>query len=301
MQGGSAGREDPIPVAAHATRTEFGRPGSSMRLRTSTAIAIPVTCASSVWERSALPITCLKRPIWASTSSRHLIQQGPDLRDIIDGPVGQGRGDDPAACLIHADVQFPPGSPLSRAVLFDQPFARPAQLQAATVHQQVERAAGRVPRRQGQRPGASAVCGVFGHRQIQAEQLQDRADQALGLPQRQPEHRTHRQRRRDRQVGIGGLPTWCGPRRRFPGRDRLCGEPDGQTAALPQRRVLFGRVGHASLRPRNMMATGGIGLVRHQETIGAAERLPSLSLQAPRCNTLPRAAPVRTSPPRTSS
>ncbi|MCW2240541.1 hypothetical protein M2351_005180 [Azospirillum canadense] len=34
------------------------------------------------------------------------------------------------------------------------------------------------------------------------------------------------------------------------------------------------------------MATSGIGHMRHRETIGAAERLPSLSLQAPRCNKL---------------
>jgi D-arabinose 1-dehydrogenase-like Zn-dependent alcohol dehydrogenase len=66
------GREVPYPVATHATRTDSGRPRSSMRLRTSTAIAISVAWAASVWERSASPITCLKRPIWASTRARRL-------------------------------------------------------------------------------------------------------------------------------------------------------------------------------------------------------------------------------------
>ena len=34
------------------------------------------------------------------------------------------------------------GAPLAGAVLLDQPFARPAQLQPGTVHQQVDRSTG---------------------------------------------------------------------------------------------------------------------------------------------------------------
>ena len=36
-------RADPYPAVVQATRTEFGRPRSSMRLRTSTAMATSVT------------------------------------------------------------------------------------------------------------------------------------------------------------------------------------------------------------------------------------------------------------------
>lgn len=54
---------------AHAPRTEFGRSRSSIRLRTSTAMAISVAWASAVWKRSIGPMTCLKRPIWPSTKA----------------------------------------------------------------------------------------------------------------------------------------------------------------------------------------------------------------------------------------
>jgi hypothetical protein len=56
----------------YATRTEFGRPRSSIRLRTSTAMAISVAWASAVWKRSIGPMTCLKRPIWPSTKALRL-------------------------------------------------------------------------------------------------------------------------------------------------------------------------------------------------------------------------------------
>ena len=56
----------------YATGTEFGRPRSSIRLRTSTAMAISVAWASAVWKRSIGPMTCLKRPIWPSTKALRL-------------------------------------------------------------------------------------------------------------------------------------------------------------------------------------------------------------------------------------
>ena len=48
LQRGAEGERNPYPVVAQATRTEFGRPRSSMRLRTSTAMATSAACASSV-------------------------------------------------------------------------------------------------------------------------------------------------------------------------------------------------------------------------------------------------------------
>ena len=53
---------------------------------------------------------------------------------------------------------------------------------------------------------------VVRHREIETEQLQDGADQPLGLAQRQAEHGPQRQRRRDRQIGVGGLPAPAGAR-----------------------------------------------------------------------------------------
>ena len=43
LQRGAEGERHPYPVIAQATRTEFGRPRSSMRLRTLTAMATSVT------------------------------------------------------------------------------------------------------------------------------------------------------------------------------------------------------------------------------------------------------------------
>ena len=81
------------------------------------------------------------------------------------------------------------GAPLAGAVFLDQPLARAAQLQARTVNQQVDRSTSRAGlRRQLKALGPSAEGREIGHRQVEAEQLEDRADQPLGLAQRQVEH-----------------------------------------------------------------------------------------------------------------
>jgi len=49
----------PIPVRAHATRTESGRPSSSIRFRARAAMATSVARPGSVRERKASPITRL--------------------------------------------------------------------------------------------------------------------------------------------------------------------------------------------------------------------------------------------------
>jgi hypothetical protein len=87
-------------------------------------------------------------------------------------------------------VQLAPGAPLAGAVFLDQPLARPTQLQPRAVDQQVDWAASRAGlRRQLEAPGPPAEGGEIWHRQVNAEQLEDRADQPLGLAQRQMEHR----------------------------------------------------------------------------------------------------------------
>ena len=72
------------------------------------------------------------------------------------------------------------------------------------------------------------------HGQIETEQPKDRADQPLGLAQRQPEHRPQRQGRPDRQSRIVGLTATCGAGLRPPGRNRFLREPDGETSPLTQ-------------------------------------------------------------------
>ena len=65
-------KRSPFDAVDQATRTEFGRPRSSMRLRTSTVMATSATCASSVWKRRLSPMTRFQRPIWPSTRARTL-------------------------------------------------------------------------------------------------------------------------------------------------------------------------------------------------------------------------------------
>src|SRR5439155_3439302 len=66
-----------------------------------------------------------------------LVEQGTDLRAVIDIIGGQCRGDDPTRVGIDADVQFAPRPAPARAVLFDQPFASARQFQPSAIHQQM--------------------------------------------------------------------------------------------------------------------------------------------------------------------
>src|SRR4051794_10797502 len=87
-----------------------------------------------------------------------------------------------------APYKFPPGPASSRAVLLDQPLARPAQLQARAVHQQVHGLGARPWSWDLQGLGPAAQGGVVRHREIETKQMKDGADQAFGLAQRQAEH-----------------------------------------------------------------------------------------------------------------
>jgi hypothetical protein len=57
----------PSPAVSQATRTEFGRPRSSIRLSTWAAMATSVARAWSLWKRSPSPMTCFQRANWPST------------------------------------------------------------------------------------------------------------------------------------------------------------------------------------------------------------------------------------------
>ena len=103
-----------------------------------------------------------------------LVEQGLDLGGVIDVAVGQDGSDDPAGYGVEADVQLAPGTPLAGTVLLDQPLAWAAQLQAGTVHQQVDRPTGGAGlRRQVQRLGAPAEGREIWYRQIDTKQLED--------------------------------------------------------------------------------------------------------------------------------
>jgi hypothetical protein len=80
------------------------------------------------------------------------------------------------------------------------------------------------------------------HGEIETEQCDDGADQPLGLRQRQAEYSSRRQSRRDGQGRIARLAASGGSCISLPGRDRCVGEPDRQTAALTQDRIVGRRV-----------------------------------------------------------
>jgi Transposase DDE domain len=65
-------KEAPFPANDQATRTEFGCPRSSIRLRTWAAMATSVARAWSLWKRSPSPMTCFQRANWPSTRALSL-------------------------------------------------------------------------------------------------------------------------------------------------------------------------------------------------------------------------------------
>ena len=145
-------------------------------------------------------------------------------------------------------------------------------------------AAPRLGSRHLQRLGPAAQGAVVRHREIEIEQLQDGADQPLGLAQRQAEHGSQGQRRRDRQIGVGGLPAPAGARRCHPGRDCLRREPDRQAAAGAQAGVILGPVGHPVPLLGNVAATGRLGFERHGRGPSIREGAVVLHRPAPDAN-----------------
>src|SRR5215213_1562505 len=194
------------------------------------------------------------------------VEQGTDLGAVVGILVGQHRGDDPAGVGVGRKMQHSPGPTPLGAVLLDKPLACATELQPRAVHQQVHRPAAEARPRlwELQCRGTAAQGRVVRHGEIEIEQLEDGADQPLGLAQRQAEHRPQGQCRGDRQIGVGGLPAPGGARRCRPGRDCFRREPDGQAAASTQGGVILGPVGHPVLLLGDVMAPSGIRFERQE-------------------------------------
>src|SRR5215831_12750334 len=69
--------------------------------------------------------------------SGNLLQQGTDLRAVIDTVAGQLGGDDLSGVGVHPDMQLSPGSTRSCGMLLDEPLTGTAELEPCAVHQQV--------------------------------------------------------------------------------------------------------------------------------------------------------------------
>src|SRR3954468_1435069 len=96
-------------------------------------------CASTI-RRETGASTCVILPAVAGERgdrSVSLVEQGPNLRAVIDIVGGKLRRNDLPGVGIHAEVELSPGPARFGAMLLDQPFAGPTQAQAGAVHQQV--------------------------------------------------------------------------------------------------------------------------------------------------------------------
>src|ERR1700730_4719025 len=71
--------------------------------------------------------------------SRNLLQQGTDLRAVIDILAGQLGGNDLSSVGVHPDMELSPGPRRPCGVLLDQPLTGTAELEPCAVHQQVDR------------------------------------------------------------------------------------------------------------------------------------------------------------------
>ena len=121
------------------------------------------------------------------------------------------------------------------------------------VHQQVHGTAAWPGTHHVQHLGAAAQGRVVRHREIEAEQGDDGADQPFGLTQRQAEHRPQRQRYSDRQSRVARLAASRGSGLRLPRRDGRVDKPDEVdgsplTTSQCQGRLLSGQPERGAIR-----------------------------------------------------
>ena len=112
------------------------------------------------------------------------------------------------------------------------------------------------------------------HREIEAKQLQDRADQPLGLAQRQAEHHTECQGSGNRQIGVAGLTAPTGAWLSLPGLYRLGRKPHGQATPGTQARIVRCPVGDLVSLLRNVMPAVAVGFERHGRRPSTIEGSP---------------------------
>ena len=110
---------------------------------------------------------------------------------------------------------------MSVAVLLTVPRAVAEHLQAGAVDDDMPRLGRRHVRRSiGELAAATAQSGVVRHREVETQQSQDAADEALGLSQGEAEHQTERQDQADREIGIMLLATGRGATLGVPAHER---------------------------------------------------------------------------------
>ena len=112
--------------------------------------------------------------------ARNLLQQGTDLRAVIDILAGQLGGDDLSSVGIHPDMELSPAPTRPCDVLFDQPLTGTAELEPGAVHQQVDRFTARSWSRHRQCLTPSADRRMVGCCEIKIKQPKKGCDQPFG-------------------------------------------------------------------------------------------------------------------------
>jgi hypothetical protein len=143
--------------------------------------------------------------------------------------------------FIHAKVEFAPGATPRVAMLANFPFAFAIDLDASGIHDHVQWLACLSARQLNlQRAAATAQRCVTGHAQLHCEQLDDRARQPFGGPQRQMVNFFQSSHAEDSRVGIvRRLATLARARRVVPRRKYIFADPDGETSALDKSFVIL--------------------------------------------------------------
>src|SRR4029077_4272159 len=111
----------------------------------------------------------------------NLLQQGTNLRAVIDILAGQLGGDDLSSVGVHAEMELSPGPTCPCGMLLDEPLTGTAELEPGAVHQQVYRLAARSWSRHRQCLAPSADRRMVRRREIKAKQPKKGCDQPFGL------------------------------------------------------------------------------------------------------------------------
>src|SRR5467141_4673693 len=114
--------------------------------------------------------------------SGNLLQQGTDLRAVIDILAGLLGGDDLSSVGVHPDVELSPAPTRPCGVLLlDEPLTGTAELEPCAVHQQVDRFAAWSWSRHRQCLAPSADRRMVGRWEIKIKQTKKGCDQPFGL------------------------------------------------------------------------------------------------------------------------
>src|SRR6266851_2313634 len=217
--------------------------------------------------------------------ARNLLQQGTDLRAVIDILAGQLGGNNLSRVGVHPDMELSPGPAHLCGVLFDQPLTGTAELEPGAVHQQVYRFAARSWSRHRQCFAPSADGRMVWRREIKTKQPKNGCEQPFGLAERQAENRPQRQRRGDRQCRVARLAAARGAWLGLPRRNRAFREPDGQAPALAQGDVIGGPIRHSVPLLRDVVTAILVRFEWH-ETVRGQERAPPPIPSTPRRQTI---------------